>query len=55
MGATLLDLSMLHDEDLVGVFDGAESMGDNDNGLLSCVDQLVKRLLYLMLALCVQG
>jgi len=55
VGTTLLNLSVLHYNDLVGVADRAQSVSDNNNGLLARADELVKRLLNLVLALGVEG
>ena len=55
MGAAFLDLAVLHDDDFVGVADGAQSVGNDHHGLLAAADQFVQRLLYKMLALGVQG
>lgn len=49
--ASLLDLTMLHDNDLVGITDSAQSVGNDYNGLLSAADQQIKSLLNLMLTL----
>ena len=42
---------MLHADDLVGILDCAESVRDDNDSLLSAVNQLVQGLLDLMLAL----
>ena len=55
VSATLLDLTVLHDDDLVSILDGAESVSDDDNSLLATVDQLVKSLLHLMLTLSIES
>ena len=53
--ATLLDFTMLHDDNLIGILDRTESMSHNYNSLLPAFDKLVERLLHLMLTLCIQG
>ena len=45
MGATLLDLSMLHHDDLVGVTDRAQPVSHDYDSLLAALDKLVERLL----------
>ena len=39
VGATLADLTLLHDNDLVGVTNSTESMCHDDDGLLATVDE----------------
>ena len=41
MSATLLDQTMLHHDDLVGVSDSAEPMSYDNDGLLATVDEQV--------------
>ena len=53
--ATLHDLAMLHDDDLVGVTDGAQSVSDDDDRLLATLDEQVEGLLHLVLTLSVQS
>ena len=55
VGALLNDLTLAHDNDLVCVPDGGETMRDDNHGLLRRLDQGVECLLHLMLALSVQG
>ena len=55
MSTTLLDLTMLHDDDLVGITNGAQSVCDDDNSLLATVDEQVKSFLNLMLTLSVKS
>ena len=55
VSATLFHLTVLHDDDLIGVANGAQSVSHDDDRLLTRVDQLVKSLLYLVLTLGVQG
>ena len=55
MGATLLDLAMLHDDNLVGVTNGAQSVSNDHDSLLAAADELVKSLLHLMLTLSVKS
>ena len=54
MRATLFDFSMLHNDDLVCIADGAQPVSHYYDRLLPTVDQLVQRLLHLMLRLGVQ-
>ena len=51
VGAALFYLTMLHADDFVGILDCAESVRDDDDSLLSALNQLVQGLLDLMLAL----
>jgi len=55
MRSTLNDVTVLHDDNLIGIFDRAESMSDNDDSLLSTLNKLVKSLLHRMFTLCIQG
>lgn len=55
MRAALYDQAVLHHKDLISVSDCAQSVSDNHNRLLARLNQLVKSLLYLELALSVQG
>ena len=55
MGASLLDLTLLHADDLIRVTDSAQPMSDNNDGLLTAIDQLIQGLLHLMLTLSVKG
>jgi hypothetical protein len=43
------NFTLVEDDNLVGILDGTQTMSDNDNGLLSKLDQLVESLLHLML------
>ena len=54
MRATLLDLSVLHNDDLVCIADRAQPVSHDYDRLLPTADQLVQRLLHLMLRLGVQ-
>jgi len=49
VGATLFYLTMLHDDDFVCIFNGAEPVSDYHNGLLTRANHLVKGLLNLVL------
>ena len=49
MRATLLDLSVLHNDDLVCIADRAQPVSHDYDRLLPTADQLVQRLLHLML------
>ena len=49
MVASFLDFSVLHDNDLVGIADGAQSMSNDHNSLLATADKQVQSLLHLML------
>jgi len=53
--ATLNDLSLVKDKNLISVFNGTQAMSNDDNGLLTLSDEYVKGLLHLELTLCVQG
>ena len=55
MSASLLDLTLLHANDLVSVTDSAQPMSDNHNSLLTAADKLIQGLLHLMLTLSVEG
>ena len=55
MGALLNDLTLAHDDDLVSSDDSAQSMGDDNHGLLAFFEQLVQRFLDLMLTLGIEG
>ena len=48
------DLSFLEDDNLVCVSDGREPVGNDNAGLLSSRDQIVKSFLYLVLTLCIK-
>lgn len=49
MGAPLNDAAVIHHQDLIGVLDGSQTMGDGENGLPPC--QGCERLLDQMLIL----
>ena len=53
--ALLKDLALAHYDNLVGVPDGGESVGDDDAGLSGALHEGVEGLLYLMLTLGIQG
>ena len=53
--APLHDLACLHDQDLVSIADGAQSVSDDDDCLLTAIDELVKGFLNLMLTLGIKG
>lgn len=55
MSASLFDLSVLHYYDFVRVFNGAKSVGDNDDVLIATAYELVKSLLHLVFTFSVQG
>ena len=55
VSSTLHDLTVLHDDDLVSVTDSAQSVSNDDDRLLSTVDQLVQGLLHLVLRLSIQS
>ena len=55
VSSTLHDLTVLHDDDLVSVTDSAQSVSNDDDRLLSTVDQLVQGLLHLVLGLSIQS
>lgn len=55
VGSTLNDLTLVQDDDLIGILDGTQAMSDNDDGLLAHSNQLVEGRLHLMLTLRVQG
>jgi hypothetical protein len=38
MGATLSDFSLVNDYDFISLFDGAQSMGNDDHCLLAFLD-----------------
>jgi len=53
--ATLLDQTMLHDDDLVSVSDRGQSVSHDDRGLLAGLNQLIKSFLHLVLRLSIKG
>ncbi len=53
--AALFDFSVLHDDDLVGITDSAESMSYDNNSLLAAADQLIESLLHLMLTFSIKS
>ena len=53
MAAFLCDLPILQDDNLVGILNGGESMGNDDGG--AALPGLVQCLLHYLLTLCVQG
>lgn len=55
ISAALLDLTVLHDNDLVCVLNGAKPMSDHDYSLLTGADKLVERLLDLMLTFSIES
>ena len=55
MGTAFLDLTHLHNDDLIGITDRAQSVSDHNDGLLARANKLVKRLLHLVLTLGVKG
>ena len=55
MGAALHNVTMLHHNDLSGILNCAESVGDDDDGLLATLDEGVDSFLHLMLTLSVQS
>ena len=55
MGTLLDDLTLAHDDDLVSSDDSAQSVCDDDHGLLAFLKQLIERFLDLVLTLGVQG
>ena len=55
VSAALLDLSMLHADDLISIADRAQSVGDNDDSLLPTAYQFIKGLLDLVLTLGIEG
>ena len=50
MGSLFDDLTLAHDDDLVGVHDCRQAMGDHDHSLLLLLEERVKSLLDLMFA-----
>ena len=55
MGTLLDDLTLAHDDDLVSSDDSAQSVCDDDHGLLAVLKQLIERFLDLVLTFGVQG
>ena len=55
VGASLLNFSLLHTNDLVGIADSAQPVRHNDHSLLTTADQLIQGLLHLVLTLGVEG
>ena len=55
MGTGLDDFSLLQDDDLVGIDDGGESVGNHHDGLGSLGNQRVKSCLHLVLTLSVES
>lgn len=55
MSASLSYLSLLNHYDLISIPDGTESMRNDYDGLLTCLDQLIKSHLHLMLTLSIQS
>ena len=55
MGSAFHHNTCLHANDLVGILDGAQPVSHNNDGLLTTVDELIKRCLHQSLRLCVKG
>jgi len=55
VGPALYDFTLVKDDNFVGVFDGTQTMSDNDDGLPAKLNQLVEGLLHLVLTFGVQG
>ena len=55
VSSTLHDLTVLHDDDLVSVTDSAQSVSNDDDRLLTTVNQLIQSLLHLVLGLSIQS
>jgi hypothetical protein len=45
VGATFYDLALVHDNNLIGILDGTQAMGDNHHSLLTELNQFVQGLL----------
>ena len=55
MSSALFDLTVLHDNDLIGIFNRAQSVSYYDYSLLPALDQLIESLLNLVLRFGIQG
>lgn len=55
MVASLFNLTILHDNNLICISDGAQAVSNHQNCLLSALDKLVKSLLHLMFTFSVQS
>ena len=55
MSTLLNDLTLAHDDDLVGGDDSAQPVSDNYHRLLALLEQLIQCLLHLVLTLSIQS